>query len=368
MTKSNKEYVEYFQDIKDSDSHIAIICHNQPDPDCLASAMAIESVAKHFGLSSTVYYGGEISHTQNRVMINVLNIATQRLDEEDEEIVASIKDKIENSKIVLVDTSNFGKENCSYISKFVDKNRQPDLVVDHHDMNADLTCSYIHELLGSCSTILYKVLKQMEVPITKTLATAMYLGINTDTADLKAEGTTEEDIEAYDELKSQIDLEKYLQILNYPKPLALVDLRRRTYSTLEIVNNLAVANVGLISPQQRSLLADLCEEILAVESLDTVVIMAIVDEGIGGNKFLVASFRSSVLAINTRDFMTKVFGKKNAGGRKGAGAASMKLDTTFATVFDNIRATHSDGNHLTEYANFLFETYVSKIKEEKDNT
>jgi len=361
------DYSSYFEFMKDSDKHIAIVCHDQPDPDCLASAMAVESIAKHFGLSATIYYGGELAHTQNRVMVNVLNIVTQRLDEEDEDVLESMKEAISNSLIVLVDTANFGKENCSRISGVVEKGRDPDLIIDHHELNPSFNGSYLHESFGSCSTILYRAMKALDITVGKTLATALYLGINTDTADLKAEPTTDEDSESYEELKSQVDLEKFLKILNYPKPLALIDLRRRAYATLEICNNLAVASVGIITPQQRSLLAELCVELLEVESIETSVIMAIVDEGSKSDKFLVASFRSSVLAINTRDFMTKVFGKKNAGGRKGAGAASVKLDGIHVVALDNIRKTHGDNGHLSEYTGFIFDAYSSRIKEEKDN-
>jgi len=348
--------------------HVAIICHDSPDPDCFASAMAMKAIAESYGLSAGIYYGGDVGHTQNRVMVNVLNIMTTKLDsEEDEETTGTIANTLNSSYLVVVDTSNFGKENCKAINKFVKDKRQPDLVVDHHEQNPNIECSYIHESKGSCSTIFYQILKSHGIAINKTLATALYLGINTDTADLKAEGTTDEDSDTYQDLKSLIDLEKFLQILNYPKPLALVDLRRRAYADLEVTGNIAVGNVGVITPQQRSLIGELCEELLEVESIDTAVIMAVVDEGMKGDKWLVASFRSSVLAINTKDFMTSVFGKRNAGGRKGSGAAQITLDAIHKNALDQIRRDHGDNGKLSQYTGFLFQAYAAKIREEKEN-
>jgi nanoRNase/pAp phosphatase (c-di-AMP/oligoRNAs hydrolase) len=195
----------------------------------------------------------------------------------------------------------------------------------------------------------------------------LYLGINTDTHDLKGEGTSEGDHRAYESLKERIDLEKYLKVFNYPKPSALLDLRKKAYQTIQTSSTLAVASVGIITPQQRSLVAELCEEILEIESIETAVVMAVVDEGLKNKKYLVASFRSGLLAINTKDFMTKIFGKKGVGGRKGAGGASIPLDFIHCDTIDNIRSQHGDNGHLTSYTSHIFDSYAHKIKEEKEN-
>lgn len=371
MTEKNNppDYSAFTNIIKETDQgSVAIICHDQPDPDCLASAMAVKVIAEHFGKTATIYYGGELGHTQNRIMVNVLDINAYKLDSEDDEDAKNATcSYLSNSLIVLVDTSHFGSENCQGITSFVDKETEPDMVIDHHDLNQKRTCPYLRKTYGSCSTILYEMLLQLDISISRILATALYLGINTDTSDLKGEGATEEDHSAYESLKEKIDLEKYLKVFNYPKPSALLDLRKRAYKDIHTTNTLAVANVGIITPQQRSLVAELCEEILEIESIETAVVMAIVDEGLKTNKSLVASFRSSLLAINTKDFMTKIFGKKGVGGRKGAGGASIPLDFIHCDTIDSIRSQHGDNGHLSSYISHIFDAYNSKIKEEKEN-
>ena len=346
---------------------VAIICHDQPDPDCLACAMAFQEIAQKYGLMSRIYYGGEISHTQNRVMINVLNVPAQKLEDGEEGEGEAIRTALENSYIVLVDTAEFGAGPCSSITRFLADDRKPDLVIDHHELNPKIECSYIREPMGACSTILCKMLRELEIEIGKALATALYLGISTDTANLKAESVHDDDKAVFESLKGRLDPEAYEKILNYPRPDALIDMRRKAYRTLNVENTLAICNAGVVSTNQRSLLAELCDELLAVESVQTAVVMSIVDEGIKGKKALCASFRSRNLAVNMQEFISKTFGKKYGGGRRGAGAAKIPLDGVVAGIIDNIRQTAGDNGKLFEFTQPIFDVYVTKVREENSN-
>lgn len=346
-------------------NHVAIICHDQPDPDCLASAMAMKEIAAALGLEATIYYGGEIAHTQNRVMINVLNIPIVKMDSEDDS-AETIKESLANSYLVVVDTSNFKKENCSAITPFVAKDKNPDLVIDHHTVNASVAGPYIHKMFGSCATIMYQIMLERGIEINRTLATALYLGVSTDTDDLRAEGTTDDDRKAIESLKQLIDPEIYLKIFSYPKPLALLNLRTKAYNSIFVKDNLAVAQVGIINPQQRALLAELCQEILEIEAIETVVVVGLMDEGFDKDKYVAASFRSRVLAIDTRDFIQRVFGKRNGGGRKGCGAAKVPLDGPTCDTIDRLTSDEAKRNCLDSFVAAIFETYKEKIREEKE--
>jgi nanoRNase/pAp phosphatase (c-di-AMP/oligoRNAs hydrolase) len=306
-------------------------------------------------------------------MINVLNIHCYKLDKDDES-AESIRTTFKNSYIVVLDTSNFCGPKCTSVADFVESGTVPSLIIDHHDPNPNVTCQYIHQSFGSCSTIMYQILKHHKIEIDNVLATALYMGISTDTDDLKSEGTTEDDEKAFAELRQIIDPEKYLKIFNYPKPLALLMLRKRFYASFcNEGNSLIVANVGVINPQQRALMAELCEEMLELEGIETSVVMGLVDEGYEKPKYLVASFRSRTLAIDTQDFIKRVFlkkdGRKNAaasgGGRKGAGAAEIKLDACLCDTLDNL-AQKDDKSQYEIVVSALFETYKNRIRSEKE--
>jgi len=113
--KIDTKVVEKWLSIIDKNDDISIICHDQPDPDCLASAFAIQTLAQSKGKNAVIYYGGEIPYTQNSVMMNVLNISAIKLEvdeDNEEESTQQIKDNIKKSCVIVVDTSaNFGKEN-----------------------------------------------------------------------------------------------------------------------------------------------------------------------------------------------------------------------------------------------------------------
>jgi nanoRNase/pAp phosphatase (c-di-AMP/oligoRNAs hydrolase) len=373
--KIDPKMVDKWLSVIDSNQNIAIVCHDQPDPDCLASAFAIQILAQSRGKNAFIYYGGEIPYTQNSVMMNVLNISAIKLEEDEDndedELTQQIKNNIKKSCIVVVDTSaNFGKENNIGIFPFLEKDRKPDIVIDHHTINPTLDCPmYINKQYGSCSTILLEMLTSLNITINKGLATALYLGISTDTADLKSEGTVQNDIDAMDFLRSIMDVELLRKIYDYPKPLALLELRKRAYSNFYICgNNLTIANVGVVNPQQRALLAKLCEEMLEVESIESALVMGVVDEGFDKPKFLICSFRTGVLGINVSQFIQKIFGKKYSGGRRGAGAAKVPLDDKISSVIDFAKRQENSAIRIEQIVAPFFEYYGDKAKIEKSNT
>lgn len=79
-------------------SRLAIVCHDNPDPDCLASALALECIVNDV----TVVYSGNISHQQNRVFVNSLDIDLKTFGEVDLD---------DHDTIALVDNSIPGENN-----------------------------------------------------------------------------------------------------------------------------------------------------------------------------------------------------------------------------------------------------------------
>ncbi len=66
--------------------------------------------------------------------------------------------------------------------------------------------------------------------------------------------------------------------------------------------------------------------------------------------------------------LQKIFGKKNGGGRRGAGAAKVPLDDKLCSVIDFVRRQNPDSNEEVEklIAPF-FSFYADKTKQEKSN-
>ena len=53
---------------------VLIVCHDNPDPDALASALAMKHLCDSLGHTSTIIHGGMIEHQQNRAMVKLLSM------------------------------------------------------------------------------------------------------------------------------------------------------------------------------------------------------------------------------------------------------------------------------------------------------
>jgi nanoRNase/pAp phosphatase (c-di-AMP/oligoRNAs hydrolase) len=61
--------------ILDKEKHSSIIVHNNPDPDSLASAMALMYLLKKLGYRKVrIYYDGLVGRAENQAMIRILKI------------------------------------------------------------------------------------------------------------------------------------------------------------------------------------------------------------------------------------------------------------------------------------------------------
>ena len=60
---------------------LTIVCHNNPVPECLASAFALGRLATAVGIDDRrILYSGEISHQQNRAFVNLLGIDLKQFE------------------------------------------------------------------------------------------------------------------------------------------------------------------------------------------------------------------------------------------------------------------------------------------------
>lgn len=338
------------------DSKVFIFCHSSPDPDCMASALAMRELCNIYGLTSVIYYGGEINHTQNKAMMNVLDIPMRDIGALDPELLEDLKKEIYNDKniVVIIDTSHFyGSGNCGYTKVLFD-NEKPakvDVIIDHHEETAfsEKTKININKKVGSCSTIFVNIFETLSARhleegedysplnyVSSSLATALYLGLMKDTDELNAKHIlTEADENAYSILKEKIDFGLYLRIINCPKPRILIDLEGvAKFKYINQKGNCVVSGVGFIKSPHRALIAEICDDLMTHDQVEKCVVLGIVDDGIGGNKYLVASFRSTGDVVDADKFIKKIFGKDGSGGRKGAAGANIVLDQILSKVLD----------------------------------
>jgi nanoRNase/pAp phosphatase (c-di-AMP/oligoRNAs hydrolase) len=177
-----------------------IVTHDNPDPDSLASAVALAHLIHRLaGVDSVVAYGGIVGRAENRALIRVLKLPVvplSRVDFDDFDLVCMVDTQPEQG-------------NHSLPAEIF-----PDVVIDHHPERPDTKLASIADVggtRGATSTLIAEYFRASGLEMPPPIATALYYGIKADTRDLGRQ-TTPEDIEAYLWLFPLVDKEALAQI------------------------------------------------------------------------------------------------------------------------------------------------------------
>lgn len=292
------------QKIEDDDSVINIHTHANPDPDSIGCAMGMQILLKDEGLDSTIYYSGEISHPQNKTIVNVLGVHLEKMNGH----------APQNSIDICVDCTESNSAATD-----------PVLVVDHHKLSSKAKFQIIDSSYGSCAALIWKIMKEMGHEIKSENSptyTALLLGIRTDTNDLVSEYISKDDFIGYQELLEYSDKESLQKVMNYPFPRYLYENRLNLYKEGNSFekDGVFIGGVGYVSAAQRDVIAILAEEYTRMESVTTAFIFAIVDK-----KELQVSVRSTLVSTDVNQMVRDLFGDFG-GGKSTAGAARIPLN------------------------------------------
>ncbi len=182
--------VRQIREVHRDAKRLLILVHNQPDPDAIASALALRTLLRRNRKTTTIGYLGEkISRPENVAMVELMDIDLQMISHED------IK-KFDSIALVDVQPSYFGGEVNGI-----------DSVIDHHPTTPECDAKFteISSEEGATATIMTRFLRAAQVEISAKLSTALLYGIKTDTMILNR-GADLDDLEAFTYLYSQADL------------------------------------------------------------------------------------------------------------------------------------------------------------------
>src|SRR2546422_745609 len=159
---------------------ILILMQDDPDPDAIASAMALKTLLGRSRVSAPICTFGTITRPENVAMCKILDIEVQ-------EISAHAVDQFD--RVAMVDVQP---------SFLEERFEEVDLVIDHHPMERPIRAHIkdVRPSYGATSTILVEYLRAAEVKISQRLATALLYGIKADTLGLER-GGSKADLEAF---------------------------------------------------------------------------------------------------------------------------------------------------------------------------
>jgi nanoRNase/pAp phosphatase (c-di-AMP/oligoRNAs hydrolase) len=179
---------------------LLILPHNDPDPDAIASALALRHLLfKTANVVGHIGYEGIIGRAENKALVNYLGYPLQHL---------SMLGIPPGTPVALVDTQPGAGNNALPAGAPVA------IVVDHHALRpgtASAAFADIRTGAGSTSTILTEYLQAAGIQPTTQLATALFYGIKTDTMRL-GRGINPVDVAAYFYLQPLMDVEALVEI------------------------------------------------------------------------------------------------------------------------------------------------------------
>ncbi len=154
---------------------LLIVLHDNPDPDALASGLALKTLCEtRYNLTAVITHGGLINRAENKSMVSELGIPLTVMDE---------VDTTKFDRIAVVDTQP-GRGNNS-----LPHDAYCHVVFDHHaSTDAAITDLIIYnKKIGATATLLGELLQAANIEIKTNLATAIAYAIRTETQELRRE-------------------------------------------------------------------------------------------------------------------------------------------------------------------------------------
>src|SRR5688572_11043875 len=218
-----QQYQRYFTDA----DRVLIMLHNDPDPDAMASGLALRNVLRRTKTTAIIGAIQGVTRPENLRMVNLLDIHVEAITP------ASLK---EFDRIAMVDVQPH------YFGGLIDR---VDLVIDHHPEQPGYTAVFkdIRADYGSTSTILTEHLRAVDVNISERTATAMLYAIKSDTLFFNRQ-TNRVDIEAFSYLYPLADAAMITKMEGAEITAERLDYVMKAHQAGSLVDQVFVACLG----------------------------------------------------------------------------------------------------------------------------
>jgi nanoRNase/pAp phosphatase (c-di-AMP/oligoRNAs hydrolase) len=284
---------------------LAVVAHENPDPDAIASGIALARLASAAGCDPEVCYHGDITHQENRAFVNVLGLDLRELDPG--ECVE------EFDGVALVDHSRPGVNNQ------LPEDSTIDVVIDHHPPRAPVDARFVdlRSGVGATSTLLVGYLDLFGLKFDETVATALLFGIHIDTKAFSRE-VSSVDFEAAATLIPKADLGILERIESPSVTSATLETIARAIRNRRVEGEVLMTGVGEVP--ERDALAQAADRLLTLEGVSTTMVY-----GVNGGT-IYASARSRGADVDIGETMREAFDQiGSAGGHVDMAGAQITL-------------------------------------------
>ena len=329
-----------FRRILADEEEITVLMHPNPDPDAMAAAIGVSSLASQLGVDAAIQYPGQIRHQENRAFRTVLDLELDRIDH--------VSD-LASESVVLVDHNEArGFAGADGVL--------PTAVVDHHpgdgrgdeftDVRTDYgaTASVIAEYFDDIGAVPVPPDKHAsetgsDLVLGTRTATGLLYGILTDTKHLTV-GASEPDFASAAYVYPGVDQDQLDRIANPSVDAEVLEVKARAIAGRRIEGSFAVADVGGVNNVDA--IPQAADELIQLEGVSAVVIIGERD----GTIHLSGRSRDDRVHMgNAIDAVLSEVDNGNGGGhsRMGGGTITPTVDAT-----DNGEPDGMDRNELAD--------------------
>jgi nanoRNase/pAp phosphatase (c-di-AMP/oligoRNAs hydrolase) len=208
--------------------------HDNPDPDCIGSAVALRwLIQRYAGIPVTIAHGGTVGRSENRAMLRVLRVKP---------VPASRVDYSRHDLVCVVDA----QPATGYVS--LPEGVRATVIFDHHpvrDPAAAWRFAEIDETAGSTCTLLGEMMVENGIPIRQEVATALVYGMKAETQDLGREAR-ERDVAVYTALYPLANKRLLSRIISERVPRQYFERFSRALASARVHGTAVVSDLGEI--------------------------------------------------------------------------------------------------------------------------
>src|SRR4051812_30483037 len=292
-----QQYQRYFADA----DRVLIMLHNDPDPDAMASGLALRNVLRRTKTTAIIGAIQGVTRPENLRMVNLLDLHVEPIT------IAPLK---EYDRVAMVDVQPH------YFGGLIDR---VDLVIDHHPEQPGYTAVFkdIRPDYGSTSTILTEHLRAVDVNISERTATAMLYAIKSDTLFFNR-STNRVDLEAFSYLYPLSDAALIRKMEGAEITLERLDFVSKAREGGTLSDQVFCAFLGALP--REDFIPYVADFYLQLEDVKWTVIAGIVNDA------LVVSVRNLGYTKNAGEFVRRFFADiGSAGGHRAMAKAVVPM-------------------------------------------
>lgn len=297
--------LELLREVASRGERMLVLIYRNPDPDAIGSALALRKLLGKTTENCTIACTGEVGRPENAAIIRLLRTPVAPFEKEmlaRHDLFAAV----DAQPVFFKDHPDLGELHFN-------------IVLDHHKRHKGYSADYVdvRPSYGSTSTIMTEYMRQSKVKMTVPVATALYYGLETDTASLQRVAT-DADISAFRYLRSRVNMNIIRKVEQSHFQLRDMDYFGMAIIKKHVVGEVIFAHLGMVD------VADVCAQVadffMGIYEIGWAIVSGITDD------MLVVVLRSDGYKKNAGKLASAVFGSVgSAGGHRTMARAEIPL-------------------------------------------